>query len=69
MSSHGNGENFDWRPAEAALYSIRAISDYVSVVEGEIMPQVQIYSSHNYTVSATSSLLWLPMLPFASRTI
>lgn len=40
VSSHGNGENFDWRPAEAALYSIRAISDYVSVVEGEIMPQV-----------------------------
>ncbi|EPS74265.1 hypothetical protein M569_00490, partial [Genlisea aurea] len=30
----------DWRPAEAALYSIRAISDYVSPVEGEVMPQI-----------------------------
>ncbi|XP_073272248.1 transportin MOS14 isoform X1 [Primulina huaijiensis] len=40
VSSRGNDENFDWRPAEAVLFSIRAISDYVSVVEGEIMPQV-----------------------------
>ncbi|KAL5722448.1 Transportin mos14 [Ranunculus cassubicifolius] len=36
----GNGESCDWRPAEAALYCIRAISDYVSSVEAEVMPQV-----------------------------
>ncbi|CAI9773755.1 unnamed protein product [Fraxinus pennsylvanica] len=36
----GNNEHADWRPAEAALYGMRAISDYVSVVEGEVMPQV-----------------------------
>ncbi|KAG6410313.1 hypothetical protein SASPL_128371 [Salvia splendens] len=28
-----------WRPAEAALYSIRAISNYVSNTEGGVMPQ------------------------------
>ncbi|KAL3819335.1 hypothetical protein ACJIZ3_005240 [Penstemon smallii] len=40
VSNCGNNGNSDWRPAEAALYSIRAISHYVSVVEGEVMPQV-----------------------------
>ncbi|XP_012852980.1 PREDICTED: transportin-3 [Erythranthe guttata] len=30
----------DWRPAEAALYSIRAISDFVPTVDGEVMPQI-----------------------------
>ncbi|XP_057780714.1 transportin MOS14 isoform X1 [Salvia miltiorrhiza] len=36
----GQGQHTDWRPAEAALYSIRAISDYVSNTEGEVMPQI-----------------------------
>ncbi|KAL4633899.1 transportin MOS14 [Castanea sativa] len=36
----GNGENNEWRPVEAALFCIRAISNYVSVVEAEVMPQV-----------------------------
>lgn len=36
----GNDEHGDWRPAEAALYCIRAISNYVPVVEAEIMPQI-----------------------------
>lgn len=36
----GNGENSEWRPVEAALFCIRAISNYVSVVEAEVMPQV-----------------------------
>ncbi|KAI3833657.1 hypothetical protein MKX03_022435 [Papaver bracteatum] len=33
-------ETWDWRPSEASLYCIRAISSYVSVVEAEVMPQV-----------------------------
>ncbi|GFZ17500.1 ARM repeat superfamily protein [Actinidia rufa] len=36
----GNDEHSDWRPAEAALYCIRAISDYVSVTEAEVLPQM-----------------------------
>ena len=36
----GNGENNEWRPVEAALFCIQAISNYVSVVEAEVMPQV-----------------------------
>ncbi|PHT30380.1 hypothetical protein CQW23_30044 [Capsicum baccatum] len=32
--------NSDWRPAEAALYCIRAISDYVSDIEVKVMPQI-----------------------------
>ncbi|XP_041999458.1 transportin MOS14-like isoform X1 [Salvia splendens] len=36
----GQGQQTDWRPAEAALYSIRAISDYVSNTEGDVMPQI-----------------------------
>ncbi|KAF5195980.1 Transportin mos14 [Thalictrum thalictroides] len=35
-----NDEMCDWRPAEAALYCIRAISDHVSFVDTEVMPQV-----------------------------
>ncbi|KAL5747312.1 hypothetical protein ACOSP7_024309 [Xanthoceras sorbifolium] len=33
-------EHSNWRLAEAALFCIRAISNYVSVVEAEVMPQV-----------------------------
>ncbi|KAK3031757.1 hypothetical protein RJ639_036637 [Escallonia herrerae] len=36
----GNNESSDWCPAEAALYCIRAISDYVSSTEAEVMPQI-----------------------------
>lgn len=36
----GKDQHSDWRPAEAALYCIRAISDYVSDTEAEVMPQV-----------------------------
>lgn len=35
-----NVQSSDWRPAEAALYCIRAISDYVSFAEAEVMPQI-----------------------------
>uniref|UniRef100_A0A2P2MLR5 Exportin-1/Importin-beta-like domain-containing protein n=1 Tax=Rhizophora mucronata TaxID=61149 RepID=A0A2P2MLR5_RHIMU len=35
----GNGNN-EWRPAEAALFCIRAIASYVSVVEAEVMPKI-----------------------------
>ncbi|PNY04292.1 transportin-3-like protein [Trifolium pratense] len=40
VSSNGNNEQKEWRPAEAALFCIRAISSYVSVVEAEVMPQI-----------------------------
>lgn len=40
VSGHGNSEHKEWRPAEAALFCIRAISNYVSVVEAEVMPQI-----------------------------
>ncbi|MED6148223.1 Transportin mos14 [Stylosanthes scabra] len=40
VAGHGNNEHKDWRPAEAALFCIRAISNYVSVVEAEVMPQI-----------------------------
>ncbi|XP_059641909.1 transportin MOS14 [Cornus florida] len=40
VASCGNDERNEWRPAEAALYCIRAISDYVSVTEAEVMPQL-----------------------------
>ncbi|KAL1553533.1 Transportin mos14, variant 2 [Salvia divinorum] len=36
----GQGQKTDWRPAEAAFFSIRAISDYVSNTEGDVMPQI-----------------------------
>ncbi|KAK8499822.1 hypothetical protein V6N12_072525 [Hibiscus sabdariffa] len=39
ISCCGN-EHGEWRPAEAALFCIRAISSYVSVVETNVMPQV-----------------------------
>ncbi|XP_057952470.1 transportin MOS14 isoform X2 [Malania oleifera] len=35
----GGEEHCEWRPSEAALFCIRAVSKYVSVVEAEIMPQ------------------------------
>lgn len=40
-ASCGNDQNSEWRPAEAALYCIRAIADYVSIAEAELMTQVQ----------------------------
>ncbi|CAI9112451.1 OLC1v1012903C2 [Oldenlandia corymbosa var. corymbosa] len=40
LSYSGKDNGTDWRPAEAALYCIRAISDYVAVVEAEILPQI-----------------------------
>ncbi|KAK9278154.1 hypothetical protein L1049_027713 [Liquidambar formosana] len=43
VGSCGNDERSEWRPAEAALYCIRAISIYVSDVEAEIMPQVMAF--------------------------
>jgi len=36
----GNDHN-QWHPAEAALFCIRAISNYVSTVEAEVMPKVK----------------------------
>ncbi|XP_021733725.1 transportin MOS14-like [Chenopodium quinoa] len=35
-----NDQSSEWRPAEAALYCIRAVADYVPSVEAEVMPQV-----------------------------
>ncbi|KAA8542600.1 hypothetical protein F0562_023752 [Nyssa sinensis] len=40
VASCGNDEHSEWRPAEAALYCIRAISDYVSITEADVMPQI-----------------------------
>ncbi|KAK4370861.1 hypothetical protein RND71_010336 [Anisodus tanguticus] len=40
ISHCGKDQHSDWRPAEAALYCIRAISDYVSDIEAEVMPQI-----------------------------
>lgn len=40
ISHCGKDQNSDWRPAEAALYCIKAISDYVSDIEAEVMPQI-----------------------------
>eukprot|EP01018_Ginkgo_biloba_P002740 Gb_11037 [translate_table: standard] len=39
-SRAGNGESWDWRSAEAALYCIRAIARAVPTSEGAVMPQV-----------------------------
>lgn len=36
-----NGQS-EWRPAEAALFCIRAVSNHVSVAEAEAMPKVFI---------------------------
>ncbi|CAN1753553.1 Transportin MOS14, partial [Linum perenne] len=35
----GNGQS-EWRPAEAALFCVRAISTYVSKAEAEVMPKI-----------------------------
>lgn len=51
----GNGENDEWRPAEAALFCIRAISNYVSVVEAEVMPQVKFHSNSSILSTLFSS--------------
>ncbi|XP_024969319.1 transportin MOS14 isoform X1 [Cynara cardunculus var. scolymus] len=40
LSGHQNGDMMDWRPSEAALYCIRAISDLVPLTEAEVMPQI-----------------------------
>lgn len=40
VSGNSSNEQKEWRPAEAALFCIRAISSYVSVVEAEVMPQI-----------------------------
>ncbi|GAB4860681.1 Transportin mos14 [Ancistrocladus abbreviatus] len=40
VSSCGDNVQSGWFPIEAALYCIRAIAEFVSVVEAEIMPQV-----------------------------
>ncbi|XP_054805645.1 transportin MOS14 isoform X2 [Prosopis cineraria] len=40
VSGHSNDERKEWRPAEATLFCIRAVSNYVSVVESEVMPQI-----------------------------
>ncbi|KAI5683582.1 hypothetical protein M9H77_04810 [Catharanthus roseus] len=40
LSCCGKDNCTDWRPPEAALYCIRAISDFVPPVEAEIMPQI-----------------------------
>ncbi|GAB2269903.1 Transportin mos14 [Dionaea muscipula] len=37
-----SGELSEWRRVEAALYCIRAIAEFVSIVEAEIMPQVML---------------------------
>ncbi|KAF5734726.1 ARM repeat superfamily protein isoform 2 [Tripterygium wilfordii] len=42
VSFCGN-EHGEWRPAEAALFCIRAISSYVSIVEAEVLPQVMSF--------------------------
>ncbi|KAL9688454.1 hypothetical protein QQ045_032875 [Rhodiola kirilowii] len=40
ISARGNGVESEWRPVEAALYGIRAITIYVPASEAEIMPQI-----------------------------
>ncbi|KAF2316021.1 hypothetical protein GH714_040816 [Hevea brasiliensis] len=52
----GNGHS-EWRLAEAALFCIKAISNYVSVVEAEVMPKVM------------SLLLELPHQPQLLQTV
>lgn len=42
LSGHQNGDTMDWRPSEAQLYCIRAISDLVPFTEAEVMPQVDL---------------------------
>uniref|UniRef100_A0A7N0U001 Uncharacterized protein n=1 Tax=Kalanchoe fedtschenkoi TaxID=63787 RepID=A0A7N0U001_KALFE len=57
MSSCGNGEQSEWRPADASLYGIRAIERYVSAAEAEIMPQIM------------SMLAKLPRVPQLLQTV
>ncbi|XP_047968698.1 transportin MOS14 isoform X1 [Salvia hispanica] len=68
----GQVQQTDWRPAEAALYSIRAISDYVSNTEGDVMPQImnllpqlphqpQLLQTVCYVIGAYSK--WLDTAP------
>ncbi|KAL9239561.1 hypothetical protein vseg_013870 [Gypsophila vaccaria] len=40
VANCGNDQGSDWRPAEAALYCIRAIAESVPCMEMEVMPQV-----------------------------
>ncbi|KAK9116972.1 hypothetical protein Sjap_015919 [Stephania japonica] len=40
VGSSTTDQTWEWRPAEAALYCMRAISSYVPLVEAEVMPQV-----------------------------
>nr|GEX49288.1 transportin MOS14 [Tanacetum cinerariifolium] len=40
LSGYQNGDLMDWRPSEAQLYCIRAISDLVPFTEAEVMPQI-----------------------------
>ncbi|XP_065876754.1 transportin MOS14 isoform X2 [Euphorbia lathyris] len=51
-----NGQN-EWRPAEAALFCIRAVSNHVSVAESEVMPKIM------------SLLLELPLQPQLLQTV
>ncbi|XP_015581100.1 transportin MOS14 [Ricinus communis] len=51
-----NGHS-EWRPAEAALFCIRAISNYVSIAEAEVLPKVM------------SLLLELPHQPQLLQTV
>lgn len=55
----GNGHN-QWHPAEAALFCIRAISNYVSTVEAEVMPKVihLWYSFFSWIFAFRTVLCW-----------
>ncbi|GAA0171554.1 transporter [Lithospermum erythrorhizon] len=43
--SSRNEKGIDWQPAEASLYCIQAISDFVSFEEAEVMPQIMSFLS------------------------
>ncbi|CAL5372505.1 unnamed protein product [Camellia sinensis] len=64
VGSCGNDGHSDWRPVEAALYCIRAISDYVSVTQAEVMPQLclTIGAYSKWLDAAPSGLSFLPPL-------
>ncbi|WCJ36007.1 ARM repeat superfamily protein [Euphorbia peplus] len=51
-----NGQS-EWRPAEAALFCIRAVSNHVSLAEAEVMPKIM------------SLLLELPLQPQLLQTV
>ncbi|KAH9301503.1 hypothetical protein KI387_013086 [Taxus chinensis] len=74
-STAGNGESWDWRSAEAALYCIRAIARAVPTSEGTVLPQVigflvklplqpQLLQTACLTIGAYSK--WLGSAPAAS---